>query len=202
MPNINLLPWREERREELRKEFLVTLGVVALAGALILALVWWAMNAAIDYQRDRNQFIQTHINELDKQVKEISTLKKKRQQMLDRMRVIQDLQGNRPVIVRVFDELARVMPDGVYFNEVKRTGNTLEIRGTAESANRVSSLMRNLDKSEWFKSPNLTQIKADPSFGEQANDFTMSVQLQLPGSDQDDNGTATGKQGRRGKRGR
>lgn len=199
MPNINLLPWREERREELRKEFLITLGVVAAAAVLILALVWWAMNAAIDYQQDRNRFIQNHINELNQQVKEISTLKKKRQEMLDRMRVIQELQGNRPVIVRVFDELVRVVPDGVYFTEVKRRGNTLEIRGTAESNNRVSSLMRNLDKSEWFKSPNLTQVKADPSFGEQANDFTMSVQLQLPGSDKNDNGTANGKHGKRGR---
>lgn len=196
MPNINLLPWREERREELRKEFLVTLGVVALAGILILALVWWGIDAAIDYQRARNGFIQTHINELNQQVKEISSLKKRRQELLDRMRVIQDLQGNRPVIVRVFDELVRVVPDGVYFTEIKRSGNTLRITGTAESNNRVSSLMRNLDSSEWFKSPNLTQVKANPSFGEQANDFTMSVQLQLPGSDKDDSDAAGGKRGK------
>jgi type IV pilus assembly protein PilN len=181
MPNINLLPWREERRRELKQEFFAVLGVVGVAGSLCVALVWLAMNLSIDSQRGRNAFIQTHIADLELQVKEIKELKKRRSDLLDRMKIIQNLQGNRPVITRVFNELVKTLPDGVFFSNISLVGNQLSIVGTAESNNRVSSLMRKLDKSEWFVNPNLTQVKANPKVGEQASDFTMSVMLVLPG---------------------
>ncbi len=60
-------------------------------------------------------------------IKEISELKTRRQQLLARMKIIQDLQGNRPVIGHVFDQLVRTLPDGVYFRELKMQGDTLSI---------------------------------------------------------------------------
>ena len=71
------------------------------------------------------------------------------------MEVIQSLQGNRPVIVRVFDEFVRILPEGVYFEKLKMTGNDIDIEGVSESNNRISRLMRNMDDSEWFDAPNL-----------------------------------------------
>jgi type IV pilus assembly protein PilN len=64
---------------------------------------------------------------VDERIKQISDLKARRQQLLERMRIIQDLQGNRPISGRIFDQLARTLPDGVYFTEVKRVGKTLSI---------------------------------------------------------------------------
>jgi type IV pilus assembly protein PilN len=181
MPNINLLPWREERRKALKQEFFALLGVVSLAGLLCVGLAWLLMNLSIDNQRDRNVFLQKHISDLELQVKEIKELKARRAELLERMKIIQNLQGNRPVITRVFSELVTSLPDGVYFTNLGLKGTQLSIEGTAESNNRVSSLMRKLDQSEWFEEPNLTQVKANPGYGEQASDFTMSVKLVLPG---------------------
>jgi type IV pilus assembly protein PilN len=186
MPNINLLPWREERRKELKQEFFAVLGAVAVAGVVAVGLVWLMMNLSIDNQRDRNAYLQKHIADLEMQVKEIKQLKQRRAELLERMKIIQNLQGNRPVITRVFSELVTSLPDGVYFTKLGLKGKQLNIIGTAESNNRVSSLMRKLDKSEWFENPNLTQVKANPGYGEQASDFTMSVKLVLPGMEDDE----------------
>lgn len=185
MPSINLLPWREELRKELKQEFLAILGAVGVVSVLCVTLVWMGMNLSIDFQRDRNSFIQKHIVELELQVKEIKELRKRRDDLLERMKIIQNLQGNRPVITRVFNELARTLPDGVFFSKISLKGTQLSINGTAESNNRVSSLMRKLDKSDWFDHPNLTQVKANPGVGEQASDFTMSVMLVMPGAEQE-----------------
>ena len=49
--------------------------------------------------------------------------------------------------------------------------------GVAESNNRISALMRNLDGSDWFAAPNLRSIKEDPTnsdYGEQASTFDLS----------------------------
>lgn len=200
MPNINLLPWREERRKELKNEFFALLGAVALGGLLCVGLAWLVMNLSIDSQRDRNSFLQSHIDDLEEQVKEIKELKQRRAELLERMKIIQNLQGNRPVITRVFSELVTSLPDGVFFSSISLSGRRLSIAGTAESNNRVSSLMRKLDKSEWFENPNLTQVKANPGYGEQASDFTMSVKLVLPGDDEEKSVSKKGKKSKKKKK--
>ena len=119
MPQINLLPWREERRAERKKEFLVALLLVALLAAFALIVVDQVINGEINYQNRRNTYLQQNIAELDAEVAEIRDLQRKRTELLDRMRVIQELQGNRPVIVRIMDQLVRTVPDGVFYTSLK-----------------------------------------------------------------------------------
>lgn len=186
MAKINLLPWREQRREQLRKEFFTVLGAVAGAGLLTVVLAHVVVTGQIDYQSERNNYLQTNISALDKQVAEIKELQTRRNQLIDRMKVIGDLQGTRPVIVRIFDEIVRTLPDGVYYRGIQSAGNTITIQGTAESNNRVSSLMRKLEASEWFANPVLKGVKANPQFGEQGNDFDLTVTVTMPGATEEE----------------
>ena len=181
MANINLLPWREERREELKKEFLTILAGCAIFGAAIILAWQLVLSNIVSNQEGRNQFLQTRIDELQQQVKEIAKLKKQKKELIARLEVIQNLQGNRPEIVHIFDEIARTLPDGVYYNSIERKGKTLYLKGTAESNNRVSSLMRRLDESEWFRSPNLKKVQASKALKiSGANDFEMVVKITSP----------------------
>ncbi|TPG94331.1 pilus assembly protein PilN [Pseudomonas caspiana] len=181
MARINLLPWREERREARRKRFLLALvGVmVGAVGAVLIANQ--VISGAIDRQVARNDYIGKQIAVVDERIKQISDLKARRQQLVERMRIIQDLQGNRPISGRIFDQLARTLPDGVYFTEVKMAGKSLSITGVAESNNRVSDLMRNLDASDWFDAPSLTEVKATTAGQlDQANVFQLTVRQTQP----------------------
>lgn len=180
MAKINLLPWREAYRKEKKDQFIAILIGVFVVAAL-LAYVWISsVESAIDNQNSRNRLLETEIAALDKQVQEIAELKKIRDDLLTRIKVIQDLEGTRPVIVRYFDDLVRAVPDGVHLSSVVRVGGVISIEGIAESTNRVSSLMRNLEQSDWFASPNLTSVTAAPSEGEQANLFKMTVRTSAP----------------------
>ena len=174
MARINLLPWRDEYRREKQQEFLTILGAVA-AIAVLCVYVWISsINSAIDSQKLRNTMLTDEIAVLDKRVKEIRAIKKRREELLSRMKVIQGLQGERPVIVRYFDELARAVPEGVYIISLERKGQSIKLSGVTESIVRVSSFMRALDTSEWFSKPNLKSVKAAPKFGEQASQFSMT----------------------------
>ncbi len=177
MARINLLPWREWERERKRKEFFGNLAGV-LIGAIVLVLAaGWYLDGRLEDQQSRNAFLEREIEELDRKIAEIENLQKTRDELLARMRVIQELQGNRPVIVRVFDELVRTLAKGVHFRKLDMKGNRLTVEGEAESNNRISSLMRNLDNSDWFASPNLKTIKEDPkniNYGAQASTFNLT----------------------------
>ncbi|WP_296179220.1 PilN domain-containing protein [Pseudomonas sp. UBA1879] len=185
MARINLLPWREQLREERKKRFLLSLAGVLVAGVGAIFLADQYLSSAIAHQNARNQFIKTEIVQLDARIKEISELKARRKQLLERMKIIQDLQGNRPIIGRIFDQLARTLPDGVYFNEVKMTDKLISISGAAESNNRVSDLLRNLEASDWLESPSLTEVKANSVAGsaDQSNAFQLTVRQTQPAAE-------------------
>jgi type IV pilus assembly protein PilN len=130
------------------------------------------MSAAIEHQNERNQVLQGEIAELDKQIQEILGLERQKDRLLARMEIIETLQRSRPEIVHVFDEIVRILPEGVYLTNLKQSGNRFEIRGVAQSSTRVSAFMRNIDGSEWLSDPALQilQRKSDAAGGA---DFTM-----------------------------
>ncbi len=180
MAKINLLPWRQVYREEKKKEFVTILFAVFLLAGLC-AYIWIAsVESAIENQNSRNKLLQDEITKLEAQVKEIAEIKKIRADLLARIKVIQDLEGTRPVIVRYFDDFVRCIPDGVFITSMSKKGNTITLEGVAESYNRISAFMRKLDESDWFADAKLFSVAAAPSEGEQANSFRMSVTTSAP----------------------
>lgn len=199
MAKINLLPWRQALRAQKKREFIVVnVGVAAIAAGLVF-FAHIALSEQVSDQQERNTYIKSEIAKLDTQIKEIDELQKRRDELMSRMKIIQDLQGRRPVVVRVFDEFVRTLPDGVYFKNLERVGDTFKISGVAESKNEVSQLMRNLDASPWFKNPQLSNVvedaskaapagagapgspqKATTSVPSESNQFTLTVQLEIP----------------------
>ncbi len=161
MPHINLLPWRDDLRKRREKEFIVTAVIAALMMGGVVLGVHLHYESRIAYQNQRNTFIETEITALDKKIKEIENLKKERDSLIARTKVIQDLQAGRPEIVHVFDELVTTLPDGVYYTKVAQKGRGLNLHGVAQSNARVSSLMRSLNTSTWFENPSLVEITAD-----------------------------------------
>ncbi|SNB57651.1 type IV pilus assembly protein PilN [Marinobacter sp. es.042] len=180
MAKINLRPWREELRAEKQKQFVVMiLGAAIIAGGLVF--LWKTdMDSRIAYQQSRNAYIETATKKLDQQIKEIENLKRKRDELLARMQVIQDLQGKRPVIVRVFDELVRTLPDGLFYTDLTRKDDLVEIVGMAESNSRISTLMRQFEESDWFTEPNLSNVSASDSGRAGYSQFNLSVKQKTP----------------------
>ncbi|TQV72655.1 PilN domain-containing protein [Exilibacterium tricleocarpae] len=192
MAKINLLPWRDEFRQEKKKEFTTVFLGVCVFSALVAYLWINTVENSIESQNNRNTMLEQEIAALEEQVKEIQELKRRKAELIDRMRVIQDLQGTRPVIVRYFDELVRSVPDGVFITLLSRKGNVISIEGVSESNNRVSTLMRNLNSSDWFSAPNLNSVTLAPEFGEQSMQFKLTVNTAVPGGETEAESVAGG----------
>lgn len=187
MAKINLRPWREELRAEKQKRFFTTLLGAAIVAAGLVFLWKTDMDNRIAYQESRNDYIEAASRQLDSQIKEIEQLRKKKEELLARMEVIQDLQGKRPVIVRVFDELVRTLPEGLFYTDLSKTEDSLSIEGMAESNSRISTLMRNFERSEWFTNPNLTNVAAADDRRDGYSDFDLSVRQTTPEPEEESN---------------
>jgi type IV pilus assembly protein PilN len=160
MPRINLLPWREEQRRDRKLHFMVALGGATVAALACAFVAYLMMGSMISSQQARNDRLRLEIRHLDKQIEEINSLESSKQKFIARMEIIEKLQRSRPEIVHVFDEIVRTLPDGVYLTAIKQTDKRLKFEGVAQSSTRVSALMRNIDSSEWLKSPELEVVES------------------------------------------
>jgi type IV pilus assembly protein PilN len=172
MPRINLLPWRDVERKRKRQEFGVAAGAAVMLAILTGFVLRWQYGSIIDNQNERNQYLKGEIALVDKQIVEILDLEQRKQNLQARIQVIEQLQRSRPEVVHLFDQMVRLLPDGVYLTAVKQTDRRIQIKGVAESSTRVSALMRNIDGSEWLSDPSLEIVESKGS-GETGASFTL-----------------------------
>lgn len=178
MTDINLLPWREARREKEKKEFNAYLALAVALAAFIVFLMNLYANSMITEQTSRNAILENEIKLLDKQLVEIKKLKELRQALITRMTIVQNLQATRTLTVRMFDELIRVLPDGVFLTQIEREGNKITLYGYAEANSNISELMRQIENNQWIKKPELTEIKkAEESESIKDKTFKLSFTL-------------------------
>lgn len=151
MAKINLLPWRDALREKRKKEFIAYCVGAALVGVLAVALAWFFYSQKLEDQEQANQLVVSTNQNLDVQLKSLEGLQEQRNAIVERMKLIQGLQGQRPVAVRLVDEMVRVTPSNMYITKFVRTGDKFTIEGKAESPNTVAEFLRNLEASAWYR---------------------------------------------------
>lgn len=173
MIRINLLPHREQKRLARQRRFLSLLAFGFLGALVVVVLGFTALSARIDTQNSRNEFLVAENTKLEREIAEIEKLKSERQSLLDRKKVVERLQSNRSVTVKILDQLIRQTPEGIYLKDVRLTNDQLVLIGLAQSNARVSTYMRNLNDSPMFEQPLLVEIKVAQVGGQRLSEFTL-----------------------------
>lgn len=195
MIRINLLPHRELARTARRRQFNVLLGIAVAAGVLTVLLGHSVIAARQSTQEARNAFLDREIAKLDVQIGEIKAIREQTQALLARKQVVETLQSNRTEVVHLFDQMIRLLPQGLYLKSFKQAGNVVTLSGYTQSSARVSTLMRNLDDSPWFDTVSLVEIKAATVNNLRANEFVLTVR-QTPQQTTDAQEDVQGKGGK------
>lgn len=175
MARINLLPWRQEERARRNKEFMTLVVAVTLLALLSAFATWSYFNNQLQDQRDANALIEQENSRLDAALTEIDTLEQRREDIIARMQVIQDLQGRRPVPVRLWDDIAKAIPPALYLTNLKREGDLITLIGFADNPNVVSSLIRSLDNSQWMGNSAVRNIQQNITAYEPAPALSPTV---------------------------
>ncbi|GJL82401.1 MAG: pilus assembly protein PilN [marine bacterium B5-7] len=172
---INLLPWRDRARAQRSRRLVAgTVMLWALAALLVLGAYQY-MEQRKNQQNARNGFLRSEIAALEDEIKEIESLRNRRDQLIARMDVIQGLQQNRTELVRIFDDLVRLLPEGVFLTRLEKRDAAMVIEGRAQSNARVSALMRNLEESPWFHDPILDVINIIEDDSGRVSAFTLRI---------------------------
>lgn len=189
MAKINLLPWREERRKSLQRHFNGMLGLSLIAGVLLGALVYLYYSGQVTGQIQRNDLLRQEIAAVEVKIKEIEELDKRKESLLSRKRVIEELQGKRFEMVSLFSELAKTIADGAQITTIKQSGADLTIQGRAQSNARVSSYMKNIMASPVINDPDLTVIEARGGDRSLPYEFILNAKVKKPAAETEELGT-------------
>lgn len=180
---INLLPHREAARKLRSDVFNLSLGASALVGGLLAGIIFLWYQAQISGQQGKNQILQTEIKRFDEQIKDIANLEAEITALLARQQAVEDLQADRNLPVHLLTELVKQLPDGVYIVSVRQDNQAITLQGVAQSNERVSELLRNLNSnSPWLARPELVEIVAGtvalgPREQRRVANFTIRVRL-------------------------
>jgi type IV pilus assembly protein PilN len=180
---INLLPHREEKRKRRKAAYFTGLALAAVAGALIVGLVYGVLDQMKSAQEQRNAFIGSEIKKLEVQIKDIANLRAEIDALKARQKAVEDLQTDRNIPVHLLNELVKQTPEGVYLTTIKQTGKVVALTGVAQTNERVSEFLRNtLYNSPWLEKPELGEIRAGATQAGRGRlfDFSMRVSIKPP----------------------
>ena len=180
MTRLNLLPWRDERRRERKRQFQRLLGLAATLGLVIVIAIFAVNGGRIALQEARNQMLTAENSALDISIREIRDLRQQIEALDARRASVERLQASRKSPVHLLDELVNRLPQGVILKSLKQ-GERLSLTGYAQSNGRVSELLRMLEAgAEWLGHPELVEIKsASLGQGRDARrlfEFTISME--------------------------
>jgi type IV pilus assembly protein PilN len=177
MMRINLLPHRQAKRTEQQRQFGLMALMAAVAAAAVVFTGWTFLGAQKDSQLERNGRLEAAISSLDKEIADIKDLKDQINNVLERKRVVENLQTNRSQSVVILDEITRQLPEGLYLKSIKQAGNLITLEGVADTNARVATLVRNFGVSNWLESPNLVEIQSAMINNIKQNNFTLTVTI-------------------------
>lgn len=158
MPTINLLPWREHVREKHKRQFFLLLLASIGCAIFTLGIMHYISDNNLQQQAKRNQFLQVHMTKLDQRLKAIYQLQQEKQQLLARISIITNLYNSRPTTSYLFSEITRLLPAGIFLEQMQRMGNSITIAGKAESSKPVTQLMHAVTQSTWLTQPVLSEM--------------------------------------------
>ena len=180
MIRINLLPYREAQRAQ-RSQLLVLafIGVLLLA-ALLYYGIYSIFSARVSAEQQKVRYLQGVTTQLDKKIASIADLRKKRDELLSREGIITDLQDQRDMVVRLFNTLAQVTPDGIFLTKLQQTGNSIRVNGYSQTNSQVAAFMRSIEASKIFAKPELNIISKSKLGNEEVGQFTLQMSIRPP----------------------
>ena len=177
MASINLLPYREQRRQRLRNQ----LAAGLFAGIMLTVAVLFLMNYALlrrqEIQMARNKDLTQKIALLKTKDRFLRESVAKQDALVARLHTLQSLQTNRLKALEFLEGIMSVIPDEVFLSRVVREGDMVVLSGFAASSRAVSEFMRQIQSRCLSEPPILREIKKSKKEAFANNEFQLNLVL-------------------------
>ncbi|MBR9874664.1 PilN domain-containing protein [Vibrio sp. J1-1] len=172
---INLLPWRENQREEHRRRFV---GMIIL-GLFFAVGIQWGIGKFYEFQQDQQQnrldYLTHYIAELDQRINAMKIAEQEHGKILERLKVVEGLQNGRNKTTEFMNLMPSVIPEGVYVDKIKMSDLEIEIAGISDSTPRLATMLDNMERSAKLLDVEMHSIvHGKERFGKEFQTFKVS----------------------------
>ncbi|WP_447529658.1 PilN domain-containing protein [Vreelandella sp. TE19] len=161
--NINLLAWRDARREKRTRQFYKMLALALVVGVLMALAVGLVYQQELDGQEMRNAYITRHVEQLEHQIADVKRYQEDAAQLSTQLELFKTLQSERTDTVELFNALAASLADGVVYEQLSREGERVRLTATANDERQVSEQLRRIASMQGFAVPVLSEVTSAPN---------------------------------------
>ena len=164
------------RHEGAERDGYKTLSLLntVLMGLLVLALIAWGISFPVKDElrlrqlQKENQKLEPSVQALRREDSQLQLLRKEAS-------YLSDLDLRRGEVLRILDELSKVVPNNVYFSNLRYRAGVIEVQGNAENA---SALIPLLERSPLFE--NVTFNAPSNRGRDNRETFSLKADLEKP----------------------
>jgi len=181
MIRINLLPIRQIKKRKRLKSEVLGFGVSLVVLLVILAGLEFALGNQIKTLTGQIAALEQKKVSYQPILNEINKLQKDREALGKKLEVINGLQTESLLTVRMLDEVAsRTMANRLWLTSLQQAGMRLQLQGVALDNETIAQYMRLLEASDYFANTDLANSSQTVIAGQKLTSFSLSLNITPP----------------------
>jgi type IV pilus assembly protein PilN len=176
MTQINLLPWREQARQDKKIQFAITLSAYIVLTLIIVVIFHVYFNGLIRHNNARIAFLQTTLGTKQNEYSILRDKKQKQNLIETELDFLNNLHEKSFRAVNLMNELNKTIPSAITLEKLIREENKIILIGSAQSELQITLFLKNISKSPFFNQPVLTHITETPGKPEIGRMFELQVE--------------------------
>lgn len=175
--NINLLPYREEKRKEKANKVYGGLFLILLLSAFVYYEIYGIYVNHVNNINQRIELLKSATAKVNLKIGDIKNLKNIEARLIKREKLINELEDKRNLSVTLMNKIPEITPNGIFLTYLHQQGQVININGYSQSNDNVASLMRNIEKSQVFDKPTLHIISSTKLGNESVKKFNLQMMI-------------------------
>jgi type IV pilus assembly protein PilN len=194
MIRINLLATDREKQPrkaaalgfDIGQKVTLVCSVILLAAALGVGWWWWMLDRESARLTDEIAAAERETARLKTILTQVQQFERQKQQLQQRVSLIEELRKGQSGPVHLIDELSRSMPEMLWLTALSQDGGEITIDGRCTTLTALSDFVGNLEKSGYFRKPVEildSQVEQVTAASSELIKFTLKAAFALPGSE-------------------
>ncbi|MCG9684588.1 PilN domain-containing protein [Vibrio sp. Isolate23] len=157
-PEINLIPWRADQRQQRIRHLVFSLSFVVLIASLVVVTGEHYLQSQIRLQQSRVEQLKNWGSHLDQKVSQVNAIEQKVAALKGEIIELQELHAQRYFPLQLIALLPELLPESVYLDHINLVGRQVSLAGIAETAEQLNELLANLQRSPMIEGVKLQSV--------------------------------------------
>jgi len=126
-----------------------------LLGGLLAGGYWFWEKRALAERKETQALRETEATKLEAIIKEVEQYQKRKDNLQQRIDLINQLKQNQKGPVRIMDQISRDLPDLVWLDRMEINAGAINISGRGLNPNAIALFVENIKNDPYFEEPQL-----------------------------------------------